>query len=121
MDKKQKAIENTVFGTWAQDAYKRQITLTPQEAAAVSRRPHKKRYVGMFYFAWVGQQGERHEDVYDIEQLLKTNPKALWDPSGPPEAPLYMNYFLQNRCLATIIWRIRIFFAGISNFLLPQA
>ncbi len=93
MDKKQKAIENTVFGTWAQDAYKRQITLTPQEAAAVSRRPHKKRYVGMFYFAWVGQQGERHEDVYDIEQLLKTNPKALWDPSGPPEAPLYMNYF----------------------------
>lgn len=51
------------------------------------------RYVGLFYFMWLGNQGEVQEKVYNIEEMLKSNPSALWDPSGPDESPNNVPYF----------------------------
>lgn len=37
----------------------------------------KDRYVGLFYFTWLGQQGEVQSEVYNIEEALKSDPNAL--------------------------------------------
>lgn len=88
--------ENTVFATSAKDSCGRDIMLTEKEREYLKNRKKKKRYVGLFYFLWVGQQGEKHTDVYDIEKLLKSNPEALWNTEGCSESPLYMNYFFSE-------------------------
>ncbi|MHB1453240.1 MAG: hypothetical protein ACYCYM_04710 [Saccharofermentanales bacterium] len=53
----------------------------------------KDRYVGLFYFMWLGQYGEQQYDIYDMTKLLANNPEALWDPSGPAESPNMLYHF----------------------------
>lgn len=89
-------LENAVYGTISFDCIGRDIRLSAAELDFTQNRVNKKRYVGMFYFLWVGQQGERHTDVYDIEKLLKSNPDALWDINDSEKAPRNMNYFFSE-------------------------
>lgn len=42
-------------------------------------KPDKKRYVGIFYFAWLGQHRSEQDGIFDVTKLLKTNPKELWN------------------------------------------
>ena len=45
----------------------------------------RKKDVGMFYFLWHGESGQT---TYDVTKLLRENPEALWDTSGPEESPV---------------------------------
>ena len=40
--------------------------------------------VGIFYFLWIGEHDDR---IYDVNDLLMKNPKALWNPEGTEESP----------------------------------
>lgn len=45
--------------------------------------------VGIFYFVWNGYHHDKAESgIYDITELLKNNPDALWNAAGTPESPL---------------------------------
>ncbi len=55
----------------------------------------KDRYVGLFYFTWLGQQGEPQTKVYDITKLLKEDRKSLFE-LGNDVAPTYYNYFFNE-------------------------
>lgn len=48
----------------------------------------KERYVGLFYFTWLGWHGGEMKDVYDVTKLIDENPDALWDTNGTPESPI---------------------------------
>lgn len=48
----------------------------------------KERYVGLFYFTWLGWHGTQMQGVYDITKLIDENPDALWDTEGNEESPL---------------------------------
>ena len=48
----------------------------------------KDRYVGLFYFTWLGWHGTQMQGVYDITKLIDENPDALWDTEGNEESPL---------------------------------
>ena len=67
--------EFTFLNTSAVDALGR------VSATADGIKKDKDRYVGLFYFTWLGQhQGAgRQTGIYDITQLLEYNPDALWD------------------------------------------
>ncbi len=46
----------------------------------------KPRYVGLFYFLWLGMHPAEQKAVYEINRLEKENPAALWaadDPKSP--------------------------------------
>lgn len=51
------------------------------------------RHVGIFYFMWLGNQGENPEKIYNIGELLEENPEALWNPSGNGDSPAGMPHF----------------------------
>ena len=48
----------------------------------------KERYVGLFYFTWLGWHGGEMNGVYDVTKLIDENPDALWDTEGTSESPL---------------------------------
>ncbi len=48
----------------------------------------KDRYVGLFYFAWLGQHGGEMSGVYDITKLLDEDPSALWNTAGTTSSPV---------------------------------
>ena len=55
------------------------------------------RYVGLFYFAWMGQQGEPQTEVYDITKLLRTDRDALFSTAANNStAPNGYNYFFNE-------------------------
>lgn len=54
------------------------------------------RYVGLFYFVWLGQQGEKQDKVYDNTKLLKTNYKELFSTAENDVAPFKTNYFFNE-------------------------
>ena len=57
-------------------------TFTP-----ISGMNHQKQ-VGIFYFLWHGgNEGGTGQTTFNVTELLKTNPDALWDISGPAESP----------------------------------
>lgn len=57
----------------------------------------KDRYVGLFYFTWMGQQGEKQETVYDITKLLRSNREELFSTAdGNRIAPNGVNYFFNE-------------------------
>ena len=60
------------------DEYGRVVTTCGEEK--------NQKEVGLFYFLWLGDQDNQ---IYNIDQLLEHNPKALWDHSGPQESPLW--------------------------------
>ena len=53
----------------------------------------KKRYVGLFYFTWLGQHGGEMNGVYDITKLIDENPDALWDTDGTQDSPVGKYHF----------------------------
>ncbi len=55
------------------------------------------RYVGLFYFTWMGQQGEPQTEVYDITKLLRTDRDALFSTAANNSAaPNGYNYFFNE-------------------------
>ena len=55
------------------------------------------RYVGLFYFTWMGQQGEPQTEVYDITKLLRTDRDALFSiAEDNAAAPVGYNYFFNE-------------------------
>ena len=60
----------------------------------------KDRYVGMFYFLWLGEHGQ--SGPHDITQILKENPDALDQPSHPAWAPPVPFTIGASLCLAII-------------------
>jgi hypothetical protein len=60
---------------------------------AVSEKKEGTRYVGLFYSLWLGQHKSGQHGIYDIQKLLDTNPKALYDGNGTPESPLHEFHF----------------------------
>lgn len=50
---------------------------------APSAEEKKEKYVGMFYFLWLGQhQGAGQNGIYNISELLENDPDSLWDISA---------------------------------------
>ena len=50
-----------------------------------------KKYLGMFYFAWLGSQGS--SGVYDVTKLERENPTALYDPTNTTNSPAWQFHF----------------------------
>lgn len=48
----------------------------------------KERYVGIFYFTWLGYHGGEMNGIYDVTKLIDENPDALWNTNGTAESPL---------------------------------
>jgi len=47
--------------------------------------PRKERFVGIFYFLWLGQHGT--DGPYDITKILAAHPDAMTRPTSPPWGP----------------------------------
>jgi hypothetical protein len=45
------------------------------------------RYVGIFYFLWLGQHLTDKSGIFDNTKLLETNPEALWDTNPNDASP----------------------------------
>lgn len=76
----------SILNLSATDALGRRIEVAKQI-------PDQKKYVGVFYSVWLGQHNSQQRDVYDIQQLINTNPSALNNPKGSPESPLNEFHF----------------------------
>lgn len=70
----------------ATDALGRRIEVAQQPSG-------QKKYVGVFYSVWLGQHRSGQRGIYDIQQMLDTDPTALNDPKGTPESPLNEFHF----------------------------
>lgn len=55
--------------------------------AADGIKTDKSRYVGIFYFMWLGQHKLEQNGNYNISELEKNNPQALFDPNNTAESP----------------------------------
>ncbi len=76
------AICDTMPDTWAAtDALGRTLATHAQVGA-----PRKDRFVGIFYFLWLGAHGRG--GPYDITQILAKDPDAMSKPTSPPWGPL---------------------------------
>ena len=53
------------------------------------------KFVGLFYFTWLGQQGENQTTVYDITKLLRNNKSELFS-FDSDIAPMRLNYFFNE-------------------------
>ncbi|MDF2439540.1 MAG: hypothetical protein JWN98_524, partial [Abditibacteriota bacterium] len=72
-----KALWDTRPDTWvAIDALKRRVP-SQGEAYAGGKipSPRPKRYVGMFYFLWLGEHGR--QGPFDITKILQRDPNAM--------------------------------------------
>jgi len=47
--------------------------------------PRPQKYVGVFYFLWLGQAGDR--GPFDISEILARDPAAIRDPKSPLWGP----------------------------------
>src|SRR5690554_4770107 len=86
VDLKQERNRLSVMNLSATDALGRRIEVAKQI-------PDQKKYVGVFYSVWLGQHNSQQRDIYDIQQLINTNPSALNDPKGSLESPLNEFHF----------------------------
>ncbi len=69
--------------TWsATDALGRSVP-THEEAGT----PREGKFVGMFYFLWMGQHGT--DGPYDVPKILAAHPDAMTTPTSPPWGPLH--------------------------------
>jgi hypothetical protein len=48
--------------------------------------PREDKFVGMFYFLWLGQHGT--EGPFDVSKILKEHPDAMQNPDNPAWGPL---------------------------------
>jgi len=53
----------------------------------------KDRYVGIFYFLWLGQHVKKDTEIYDNTKLLKSSPELLWDTAGNKASPVGEYHF----------------------------
>ncbi len=53
----------------------------------------KDRYVGLFYFAWLGQHGREMGGEYDISKLIDERPNDLWNTGGTVNSPVGAYHF----------------------------
>ena len=75
-------IRDTFADTWvATDGLGRALPTGPDVRAA-----RADRFVGLFYFLWLGRHGEA--GPFDISKILARNPKASDDPLDPQWGPL---------------------------------
>ncbi|HZG58871.1 hypothetical protein [Paenibacillus sp.] len=51
----------------------------------MTKRTDRERYVGLFYFLWLGQHGT--EGPFDNTKILKAAPEAVFDPNHPSWGP----------------------------------
>ena len=82
-------IPYSLYSMSGTDAFGREVTPVDGE------RQDKKKYVGMFYFTWLGQHpgGGGQTGIYDNSLLLEENPDALWDPNNKKESPAGAYHF----------------------------
>lgn len=68
--------------TWeAVDALGRRLP-----TAAETGEPRADKFVGMFYFLWLGAHGQT--GPHDITKILKANPNAMQEPDNPAWGPM---------------------------------
>lgn len=58
----------------------------PLPTAAEVGPPREEKYVGVFYFLWLGRHGE--QGPFDITKILARAPRALETPTSPPWGPM---------------------------------
>lgn len=66
----------------AMDALGRRLPLADETGP-----PRENRYVGIFYFLWLGQHGAPDEGPFNVSEILKRFPQALFNPASPPWGP----------------------------------
>ncbi len=76
--------EYSIANLTAIDDYGRTVVVKDPDNAS-------KKYVGMFYFAWLGSQGSN--GIYDVTKLERDNPTALYDPTNTTESPAWKFHF----------------------------
>lgn len=75
------AVVDTLADTWvATDALGRTLA-----SSAEVGPPRPGRFVGIFYFLWLGQHGT--DGPYDVSKVLATHPGAMIQPTSPPWGP----------------------------------
>ncbi|MGC9469063.1 MAG: hypothetical protein ACP5HS_10765, partial [Anaerolineae bacterium] len=62
---------------------------TPEEVGL----PKPDRFVGIFYFLWLGQHDRADAGPFDISKIMAEYPDALQTPTSPPWAPEGHTYF----------------------------
>ena len=53
----------------------------------------KRRYVGLFYFTWLGWHGSQMDGVYDVSKLIDEDPASLWSTNDNSASPLGKYHF----------------------------
>ncbi len=75
------AMVDTFPDTWvATDALGRSVSTSAKVGP-----PRRDRFVGIFYFLWLGQHGT--DGPYDVSRVLASHPAAMTQPSSPPWGP----------------------------------
>ncbi|SDC17872.1 hypothetical protein [Niabella drilacis] len=72
------------------------VAHTTASAQPVAGMPEKKEGthdVGLFYFTWLGQHPGGQKGIYNISQLLQTNPEALYRADDSRHSPLGQYHF----------------------------
>ena len=81
----------------------------PAQTEAGSSRPD--RFVGIFYFLWLGQHDKTREKPYVVTDILRSYPNALSTPTsppwGPPESPHFWGEPLFGFYLNSDPWVLR--------------
>lgn len=76
-------IRDTFSDTWAAtDGLGRSVSTHPDVAS-----PRADKFVGIFYFLWLGQHGL--DGPFDIPRILEKSPNAMQDPDNPLWGPLH--------------------------------
>lgn len=53
----------------------------------------KSRYVGLFYFTWLGWHGNQMDGIYDVSKLIDEDPSSLWSTENNSASPLGKYHF----------------------------
>jgi len=56
-------------------------------------QPKSDRFVGMFYFLWLGQYGRSELGPFDVSMIMAEFPNALQTPTSPPWGPEHHPHF----------------------------
>ena len=57
------------------------------------KKTDKERYVGLFYFTWLGWHGNQMNGVYDISKLMDEDPISLWSTVDNSVSPIGQYHF----------------------------
>lgn len=63
----------------------------PDEVEAGPPKPD--RFVGIFYFLWLGQHDATQEGPFDVSKIMSAHPDALQNPTSPPWGPMGHPHF----------------------------